>query len=86
MTGVSEVVVNEEAVSGNAESLKIYQDLKEKPAYFFYCYDFKICKFIYMVERSTIGTSIYTYFLVCLLVKTNLEILILLQVMVKSDG
>jgi|TARA_B100001939_G_scaffold53869_1_gene43050 ATP-dependent Clp protease ATP-binding subunit ClpX len=32
MTGVSEVVVNEEAVSGNAEPLMIYQDLKEKPA------------------------------------------------------
>ncbi len=32
MTGVSEVVVNEEAVSGNAEPLIIYQDLKEKPA------------------------------------------------------
>ena len=31
MTGVSEVVVNEEAVS-NAEPLMIYQDLKEKPA------------------------------------------------------
>ena len=28
----SEVVVNEEAVSGNAEPLMIYQDLKEKPA------------------------------------------------------
>ena len=32
MTGVSEVVVNEEAVSGNAEPLTIYQDLKNKPA------------------------------------------------------
>ncbi|MFL2812281.1 MAG: ATP-dependent Clp protease ATP-binding subunit ClpX [Paracoccaceae bacterium] len=32
MTGVSEVVVNEEAVSGNSEPLMIYQDLKEKPA------------------------------------------------------
>ena len=32
MTGVSEVVVNEEVVSGNAEPLLIYQDLKEKPA------------------------------------------------------
>ena len=32
MSGVSEVVVNEEAVSGNAEPLLIYQDLKEKPA------------------------------------------------------
>ena len=32
MTGVSEVVVNEEAVSGNAEPLMIYEDLKEKPA------------------------------------------------------
>ncbi len=32
MSGVSEVVVNEEAVSGNAEPLMIYQDLKEKPA------------------------------------------------------
>ncbi len=32
MNGVSEVVVNEEAVSGNAEPLLIYQDLKEKPA------------------------------------------------------
>ena len=32
MTGVSEVVVNEETVSGNAEPLMIYQDLKEKPA------------------------------------------------------
>ena len=32
MTGISEVVVNEEAVSGNAEPLMIYQDLKEKPA------------------------------------------------------
>tara|TARA_Y100000766_G_scaffold282526_1_gene296019 strand:+ start:648 stop:1901 length:1254 start_codon:yes stop_codon:yes gene_type:complete len=32
MTGVSEVVVNEEAVSGNAEPLMIYQDLKDKPA------------------------------------------------------
>ena len=32
MNGVSEVVVNEEAVNGNAEPLHIYQDLKEKPA------------------------------------------------------
>jgi len=32
MNGVSEVVVNEEAVNGNAEPLLIYQDLKEKPA------------------------------------------------------
>ena len=32
MTGVSKVVVNEEAVNGNAEPLLIYQDLKEKPA------------------------------------------------------
>ena len=32
MTGVSEVVVNEEVVNGNAEPLMIYQDLKEKPA------------------------------------------------------
>ena len=32
MSGVSEVVVNEEAVNGNAEPLLIYQDLKEKPA------------------------------------------------------
>ena len=32
MTGVSEVVVNEESVNGNAEPLMIYQDLKEKPA------------------------------------------------------
>ena len=29
MNGVSEVVVNEEAVNGNAEPLLIYQDLKE---------------------------------------------------------
>ena len=28
MNGVSEVVVNEEAVNGNAEPLHIYQDLK----------------------------------------------------------
>ena len=32
MSGISEVVVNEEAVTGNAEPLLIYQDLKEKPA------------------------------------------------------
>ena len=32
MNGVSKVVVNEEAVNGNAEPLLIYQDLKEKPA------------------------------------------------------
>ncbi len=32
MNSVSEVVVNEEAVNGNAEPLLIYQDLKEKPA------------------------------------------------------
>ena len=32
MNGVSEVVVNEESVNGNAEPLLIYQDLKEKPA------------------------------------------------------
>ncbi len=32
MNGVSEVVVNEESVAGNAEPLLIYQDLKEKPA------------------------------------------------------
>ena len=32
MNGVSEVVVNEEAVNGNAEPLLIYQDVKEKPA------------------------------------------------------
>ena len=32
MNGVSEVVVNEEVVNGNAEPLHIYQDLKEKPA------------------------------------------------------
>ncbi len=32
MNGVSEVVVNEEAVNGNAEPLLLYQDLKEKPA------------------------------------------------------
>ena len=32
MTGVSEVVVNEEAVLGNSEPLLIYEDLKEKPA------------------------------------------------------
>ncbi len=32
MSGVSEVVVNEEAVLGNADPLLIYEDLKEKPA------------------------------------------------------
>ncbi len=32
MSGVSEVVVNEETVLGNAEPLLIYEDLKEKPA------------------------------------------------------
>ena len=32
MSGISEVVVNEEAVTGIAEPLLIYQDLKEKPA------------------------------------------------------
>ena len=32
MSGVSEVVVNEEAVLGNSEPLLIYEDLKEKPA------------------------------------------------------
>jgi ATP-dependent Clp protease ATP-binding subunit ClpX len=32
MNSVSEVVVNEESVNGNAEPLLIYQDLKEKPA------------------------------------------------------
>ncbi|MED5532300.1 MAG: ATP-dependent Clp protease ATP-binding subunit ClpX, partial [Pseudomonadota bacterium] len=32
MSGVSEVVVNEESVLGNADPLLIYEDLKEKPA------------------------------------------------------
>ena len=32
MSGVSEIVVNEEAVLGNADPLLIYEDLKEKPA------------------------------------------------------
>ena len=32
ISGVTEVVVNEEAVNGNAEPLMIYEDLKEKPA------------------------------------------------------
>ena len=32
MSGVSEVVVNEETVLGNSEPLLIYEDLKEKPA------------------------------------------------------
>ena len=61
MTGVSEVV-NEEAVSGNAEPLMIYQDLKEKACLIFIFMFFKIANLFIWWNGQTIGTFLYTKF------------------------